>query len=207
MTKSLNLKWALSGVIGLAILIWLAILVIKGVNVADSWAAIKEIPTVVGWLTPVGLWFATWGWRCRIFKGWLVLVPDLNGTWEGEFRSEWIDPATQKKIPPKKAFLVIKQTLFEIHCCQMTAESKSYSRAATVQSAPDGHLNVVEFTYSNSPRVSVQHRSQAHDGACSLEVVEKPDRKLVGKYWTERNTKGEMDFKFLSKEMRQEFGG
>lgn len=205
MTKSLNFKWVSFAFISLAIVLWVLILVFKKVEFAVSWAAIKEIPTVVGWMVPLGLWFGTSAWRWRIFKGWLVLVPDLNGTWEGEFRSEWIDPKTNQRIPPKKAFMVIRQTLFETHCCQMTAESKSYSRATTVQSAPDGHLKVLEFTYSNSPRVSVQHRSQAHDGACSVEVIDKPDRKLVGKYWTERNTKGELEFKFLSKDFRQEF--
>lgn len=205
MTKSLNLKWALSGVIGLAILIWLAILWVKGVEFVDSWTAMKEIPTVVGWMTPIGIWFVTRGWRWRVFKGWLVLIPDLNGTWEGEFRSEWIDETTKQQIPPKKAFLIVKQTLFEIHCSQMTAESKSYSRAAIVQPAPDDHLNVLEFTYSNSPRVSIQHRSKAHDGACSMEIIDKPYRKLVGKYWTERPTKGELEFKFQSKDLRQEF--
>lgn len=205
MTKTLNIKWALTGVIGVSVLVWLAILIFKGVQIADSWEAIKEIPTVIGWITPIALWFIASGWRLRIFRGWLVLIPDLNGTWEGELRSEWVDPTTNQRTAPKKAFLVIKQTLFETHCTQMTAESKSFSRAAIVQSAPDGHLNVVEFTYSNAPRVSVQHRSQAHDGACSLEVIESPERKLVGKYWTERNTKGELEFKFASKEMRQEF--
>lgn len=205
MTKSLNLKWTLSGIVGLAISIWLLILIFKGVKIANSWEAIKEIPTVVGWLTSISLLFVTWGWRCRLFKGWLVLIPDLNGTWEGELRSEWIDPVTGQKIPPKKVLLVIKQTLFETHCCQMTAESKSFSRAATIQSSPDGHLKVLEFTYSNSPKISVQHRSSPHDGACSMEVIEKPHRKLLGKYWTDRGTKGELDFKFQSKELRQEF--
>lgn len=205
MTNSLNLKWALSGVVGLAIIIWIGILLIKGVEVADSWKAIKEIPTVIGWLTPAVVWFISRGWRSCIFKGWLVLIPDLNGTWEGEFRSEWVDPQTGIKIPPKKAYLVIKQTLFETHCCQMTEESKSYSRAAIVQTAPDGNLRILEFTYSNTPRVSVQHRSQAHYGACSIEVIDKPDRKLVGKYWTERLTKGELEFSFQSKEMRQQY--
>lgn len=205
MAKNLNLKWALTGIIGLAIAIWFGILRFKGLVAPISWENLKEIPAVVGWMTPVGIWFATWGWKCRIFKGWLVLIPNLNGTWEGEFRSEWIDPQTGNKIPPKKAYLVIRQTLFETHCCQITEESKSYSRAATVQSAPDGNLDILEFTYSNTPRVSVQHRSQAHDGACSMEVIDKPARKLLGKYWTDRSTKGELEFIFRSKDMRQEF--
>ncbi len=191
--------------VGLTILVWIIILMVKGIEVANGWAAIKEIPTVVGWLTPFALWFASTGWRWRIFKGWLVLTPDLNGTWEGDIRSEWIDPHTGQKIPSIKTYLIIKQTLFDIHCCQITQESKSYSRAATIQRSPDGNISVIEFTYSNTPKVSVHYRSRSHDGACTLDVITGRQRKLIGKYWTDRNTKGEIELQFFSKERRQEF--
>ena len=59
--------------------------------------------------------------------------------------------------------------------------------------------------YSNKPRVSVHDRSLAHDGACSLDIISKGTRKLVGKYWTDRQTKGEMTFEYLGKDQIESF--
>lgn len=205
MTKSLNFKAASFAFVIIAVVFWILILLFKRVEFVTSWDAIKELPTVVGWMVPFGLAFERWAWRWPVFRGWLVLIPDLNGTWEGEFRSEWVDPKTNQKVSPQKAYLVIRQTLFTTSCCHITAESKSYSRAATIQPAPDDNLKILEYLYSNSPIVSVHYRSHAHEGACSLEIIDKPDRKLKGKYWTERSTKGEMEFRYLSQEMRQQY--
>ena len=205
MTKIINIKAAGLLVVSMAIFIWLVVTFYKNNELVTLWNALKAIPTTAGYLTLLLTLFANHIWRLPIFRDWLVLIPDLNGTWEGEFRSEWIDPGTNQKIPPKKAYIVIRQTLFETNCTQMTAESKSYSRAATILPTPDNNLRTLEFTYANTPKVSVQHRSQAHEGACCLEIRDNPGRKLVGKYWTERGTKGELEFTFKSKTRIQSF--
>lgn len=202
MTNSLNLKLALQILAIFIILIWLAICKFSGTS-TFSWAAINAIFTSVGFVTPMAILFAKWGWRWRIFRGWLVLIPNLNGTWEGEFRSEWIDPKTQEKIP-RKAYLVIKQALFSAHCYLLTNESKSDSFGINIEQTKSGKF-IVSYVYSNSPRASVQHRSKAHDGASKLDLIEKPNKKLAGKYFTERDTKGELAFKLVSKKLRQEF--
>jgi hypothetical protein len=204
MNNVINFKRAVSLVVGLSVVIWFGILFFKD-QTATLPDAVRAIPTTAGYLTIILTFFISYAWRWKVFSGWLVLIPDLNGTWEGEFRSEWIDPKTNQKIGPKPAYLVIRQTLLETHCTQMTAESKSYSRAATILPTPDNNLRTLEFTYANSPKVSVQHRSQAHEGACCMEIIDSPSRKLCGKYWTERGTKGELEFKFLDKARRQQF--
>jgi hypothetical protein len=205
MTQTLNFKSAVTGVVAIGIVTWVLLLYIKGIPQAISIEAAQQIPSAAGWVTALLVAFGKWGWKWRIFRGWLVQVSDLTGTWEGVLQSSWKDPATGNQIPPIKINMVIHHTLFNITCRQMTRESTSYSRAATISCASDGYLCVLQFTYANSPRVSVQYRSSAHDGACSLEIIENPNRKLVGKYWTERLTKGEMELRFISKELRQEF--
>ncbi len=166
---------------------------------------VKEIPTIAGWLLFIGILFITKGWRLCMFRRWLVLIPDLNGTWEGEIQSEWKDPKTDKRIPSKRACLVIRQTLFQTHFHLMTEESESHSRAGSILLSPDGNNKIAEFTYFNSPRISVQNKSKGHDGACSLKIIESPQRKLVGKYWTDRGTTGELKFSFKSSVPTQEF--
>ena len=208
MGRSLNLKVAVGIVGALTVCAWLLLLAFNGIAVPFTWDALKEIPTAAGYVGTIVFLFAQWGWRIPIFRGWLVLVPDLNGTWKGKLTSTWIDPKTQKSVPPIDGYLVIRQSLIKISCVLLTKESKSSSRAATILIDEDHQSKVLEFTYSNAPRVSVQYRSTAHDGATVLDIVTKPKRKLIGKYWTDREpsaTKGEIEFSFHSKEHRESF--
>lgn len=71
--------------------------------------------------------FATILWKITIFQNWLVLVPNLNGIWEGQIQSDWISPDTNEKLPPIDAQLFIRQSLFHISCVMKTAEMTSRS--------------------------------------------------------------------------------
>jgi hypothetical protein len=205
--NSISLKWAVPALGGLGISIWALLLYVKGINVPFTVEAAKEVPNATGYVTFVSIIFSQWLWKIPWLQGWLVTVPNLNGTWEGDLVSTWKDPQTGKSPGPIKVFLVVRQSLFKMSCVLMTKESKSWSRAVSIQTAPDGALKVLEFTYSNSPKPTVQHRSKAHDGACSLEVIANKTPKLTGKYWTERATTGEMDLKFKNRRHRQSFDG
>ncbi len=57
---------------------------------------------------------------------------------------------------------------------------------------------------SSKPRLSLNERSIPHDGTVVFQIIEKPTRKLVGRYWTERLTKGEITLEFRSKELLEE---
>ena len=205
MNRNLNFKWTLTALTGASILIWILILFLKGIAIPSSWEAIKEIPAVVGWISPFVLWFIKWGWKISIFRGWLVVVPDLNGTWKGTLQTSWKNPETGGIPGPIDAYLVIKQSLFKMSCVQMTRESKSWSSSSAISIDPDNQIKILDFVYSNKPRVGVHDRSNAHDGACSLEIIESNPKKLEGKYWTDRNTKGEMLFKYEGKQLKQSF--
>lgn len=208
MGRALDFKLAATAVAVLGAATWMIILAAKGINVPFEWEAIKEIPAAAGYVATLVILFVKWGWRIPIFHGWFVLVPDLNGTWKGKINSLWINPDTGKTPPPIDAYLVIRQSLDKISCILLTGESRSISHAATVLIDDDHQLKVLELTYTNSPRVSVEHRSTAHDGAAVLDVITSPKRKLIGKYWTDRTpaaTKGEMNFDFQNRKHRQTF--
>ncbi len=210
MGRSIEIKIAATILAILGVAVWLVVLAFRGISVPFTWEALKAIPEAAGYVGTVALIFAKWAWKIPIFQGWLVLVPNLNGTWKGKMRSLWIDPQTGATTPPFDAYLVIRQSLLGISCILLTHESRSISRAATVLIDDDHQLKALEFTYSNSPRVTVQFRSMAHDGASLLDIISKPKRKLIGKYWTDRvpvATKGEMDFSFHSKKFRETFAG
>jgi hypothetical protein len=52
-----------------------------------------------------------WLWRLPIFRGWLVTVPYIQGTWYGDLQSTWVNPTTGAGIPPLKVILIVRQAL------------------------------------------------------------------------------------------------
>ena len=202
-----NLNWKLASIVLAFTLIvfWLILLSCKGIEPGISPKALQEVYAAIAYLLPTIGFFNKYLWRLIIFRKWLVLVPDINGTWKGSLQSDWINPKTEAPPRPIDAYMVIRQSLFSISCIQMTAESKSWSRSSAISMDSENQRKSLDFIYSNKPEVLLGNRSTDHEGACSLEIIDGNTRKLKGKYWTLRNTKGSMEFTFETKKARQEF--
>ena len=57
--------------------------------------------------------FVSWAWRWRIFRGWLVPIPNLNGEWEGKI--------FYKEEEKEKTRIVTSGVLFRLSgmfCCR-----------------------------------------------------------------------------------------
>jgi hypothetical protein len=179
--------------------LWLLLLALGGHH-EISFAALKEIPHVVVIYTILYLIFIKWGWRWRIFRGWLVALPDLQGTWEGTLKSTWVDPETSKTPEPIRATLVICQTFHEITCSLRTGESSSESSAALLSKRESGDGVRLSYVYTNRPMAQARPRSEMHDGAANLELITHDlKRRLEGQYWTGRKTTGDMNFIFKTR--------
>ena len=176
-----------------------------GANITDLWSALrigyKAIPIV---LLVAGL-FVTHMWRWRVFRGWLVPFPDLNGTWHGHIRSTWVDPDTGNVSPPIPVILSVKQSFSRISCVMRTAEMTSRSYLAGFWLDGDEQVRKLGYSYHSSPAVSIRDRSQAHDGSVVYELVGHPVNKLVGTYWTGRKTTGEIELTFRTVDLLDEF--
>src|SRR5271157_4107806 len=116
--------------LGLLLSLWVIVLSVTGTKLVINWEAIKKLPDVVTLYLILSLIFTKWLWRLRVFRGWLVPFPDLAGTWEGEIRSTWKDPETDRHTPRIPVILVVRQTFSSIACAVFTKESESYSTAA-----------------------------------------------------------------------------
>ena len=81
-------------------------------------------------------------------------------------------------------------------------ESSSYSEGFLIDS--DRQIKNVSYSYTSKPRLSLNERSIPHDGTAVFQIIEKPKQKLVGRYWTERLTKGEIILGYHSKELLEE---
>ena len=89
----------------LILLLWAAVLEATRTPLSiANLEALEKLPDVVTLFLLITFAFKKWWWRWKVFKGWLVRVPDLEGTWEGELHSTWINPETAQRIPSKEWF-------------------------------------------------------------------------------------------------------
>lgn len=141
--------------------------------------------TVCG-LTIISSLFISFGWKCKIFKGWLVVIPNLSGKWTGTMYSNYGTPPLE--IP---AEVEIKQTFFHTVVKLKTGESKSNSLVASFDIDKDKGVALLIYSYYNIPKATVQDRSEIHYGTTILDISE-DETELNGFYWTNRETKGDM---------------
>lgn len=119
--------------------------------------------------------------------------PRLDGLWRVDLR-----PTADSHIPPGgnrgpiSAFMVVSQTYWTIGVRQLTKESTSDSRAYFWSRRTGAEVEVLSFIYENRPKQEHQPRSAAHLGSCSLEPASRTPTGMIGVYFTDRYTKGDM---------------
>lgn len=202
--RNANLKVSLWILLVLSAIIWFLFAYFTGLDlskISDFFSLIPEVVTLD--LIAITI-FVKWLWRWEWFRGWLVPFPDLNGTWLGEIRSEWIDQEKCKKIPPIPAMLTVRQTFFSTSCVMQTKEMRSDSYGEEFQIDEERQIKQFIYSYVSRPKISLQERSNIHHGTVLFEVIGSPKMKLKGRYWTDRKTIGEMEFIFHSKKIFEE---
>lgn len=133
-----------------------------------------------------------WLWRLPLVQRIPGVPRSVRGTWKGILTSLWIDPATKTAPPLKTAYLVVRQTASRVTVKLFTDESRSSSALASV-SEVDGSW-MLTYLYLNKPDMHVEHRSRMHHGSAVFDVTGNPASHLKGRYWTDRDSKGELDF-------------
>lgn len=132
-------------------------------------------------------WIWRWPWAQAI-KG----VPrNVRGTWRGSLTSLWTDKSGQR-VPTKDVYIVVRQTFATVSVALFTDESASRSSLGRVSSL-DSQAQL-DYIYLNKPDPQFEPRSRIHHGSTSLNVIGKPPSRLRGRYWTDRNSHGELDF-------------
>lgn len=131
-------------------------------------------------------------WMLRKFPQLQVMTfPDLNGIWKGDMISTWIDPETDKPIPPIPTTITIRQKFFSTHISLKTRESRSESTRAVLERFPETKRFRVWYSYNNDPIAQVKKRSSPHEGVAYLEMHWDEDKNtLTGTYYTSRSTIG-----------------
>ncbi|WP_157985329.1 Cap15 family cyclic dinucleotide receptor domain-containing protein [Lentzea terrae] len=187
MTKNVVIRT----VVGVAVLVFVVGAWIKSGQLDLGW--LKYFSIAVLTATAVLALWDIWLWRLDIIQ----LIPgvprSVRGTWQGTLTSFWVDPETDKSPDPKTVYLVVRQSSSHVSVTLLTNESRSTSSLAAV-SEVDG-TSQLTYLYLNRPDARFEHRSRIHHGSTALIASgNKKQRRLKGRYWTDRDTKGELDF-------------
>jgi len=203
--RHLNIKAFLSIIVPLSIFLWILLIFLSELGVDPVWNATKKIPSVI--TIDFGIWllFAKWAWKWKIFQGWLVPFPVLEGTWAGFMKSTWIDPVTGNTLTSIPFTLVIRQSFLNVNCSIYTKESSSTSYSADVLVDKETKRKQLIYHYTNRPQASVRNRSEIHDGTVLLDVIGAKPNEMKGEYWTSRKTTGDIEVKFVSKKLEEKF--
>lgn len=167
-----------------ALALWLS-----GVPVELSWLRYYSLAVLVALI----LWTSwdRWLWRLPVLRSLPGTPPVIAGTWKGSLTSLWEDPAG-KPAGSKPAYLVVHQTASSTSASMFTDEARSESTVADVEKSASGATLV--YTYLAQPDVTVEDRSRMHHGATMLHVSRSPAQRLEGRYWTDRDTRGRLEF-------------
>jgi len=162
-----------------------------GTTVKDVGSALKLAYKTVPIIILIWAGFVGFAWKWKVFKGWLVAFPDLDGTWQGSIQTTWKD--SDGNTPgPIPVILTIKQSFGRVSCVMRTAEMSSWSYLADFWLDTDEQIRKLGYSYTSSPGLLVQDRSAAHDGTMVMEIIGDPVTKLKGIYWTTRETTGDV---------------
>ncbi|HUQ63890.1 MAG TPA: hypothetical protein VM121_09055 [Acidimicrobiales bacterium] len=149
-----------------------------------SYAVTAAVALVTAW--------DRWLWRLVISQKVAAVPRNLNGTWKGVLTTFWVDPETGVVPPPKPAFLVVRQTATTVSATMITDQMRSVSSLASL-SGVDGQRSL-EYMYLSRPDSRYEMHSRIHHGSTSLDVTGIPPDRLRGRYWTNRDSRGELDF-------------
>lgn len=186
-------------------------IVVVGVFAAGIWSTDGQLQA--GWLRFYSLAvlaailvLALWDhllWRWALAQKVAAVPRDLRGTWRGTLTSFWIDPDTQISPPPKTVYLVVRQSSSALSVVLLTDESWSKSSLASVTS--DGTTVSLDYMYLNFPDSRFEERSRIHHGSASFSVAGRPAERLRGRYWTNRDSRGELLFDARARGLADDF--
>ena len=145
----------------------------------DIYALFGFAGEAIGVAAIIMVCYEKWIWRVDP----LVKIPYIAGKYKGSIKSTY-----NQEI--KEASLIIKQSLLSVEVTLNTDESESRSISGSVEEVL-GKPELI-YTYLNEPTVKAKDKSSIHHGTATFIISDK--RHLIGQYYTDRNTAGDMDF-------------
>lgn len=109
-------------------------------------------------------------------------TPNIAGSYSAKFISDF----DRKK---RNVNFIIKQDLFNAYISYDTKESESKSICSNLVEEIAGDWSLI-YIYNNQPNNLERKHSEIHQGTCIMKI--KNNKIVSGKYYTDRNTKGDI---------------
>lgn len=161
-----------------------------GGEVELQWLRFYSIAVLVA-VAALNLW-EVWFWRLPIFQRSEKVARDIRGTWQGALTPITTNPQTEDASEAKTVYLVVRQTASTASVVLYTDEARS--KSTMVQITNEDGLVTLDYLYLGRPDSRVEDRSRMHHGAALFDVNGRPATRIRGRYWTDRDTRGELEF-------------
>lgn len=181
--------------IGIAAVVWFVVAVLTHQSAQTT--ALKTVSIAGTVVTIAFLLYDRFIWKLAVVRA-FTKKPLVSGTWRGTLQSDYVRPGESGRIPPIPTVIRFKQTNSSLVATLFTCESESISEQGQLVKEEDDRWRL-SWVYSNTPRQSVQERSEPHRGVCDLHVSGKDGERLAGRYFTGRKTTGEIELTEWSK--------
>lgn len=142
-------------------------------------------------------------WKYKV-SNLIINIPDLNGRYEGEMISSYLDENGNKK--KLKCIMEITQTASKVHVYTYVGDFQNIqsSNSTTICEELEKQKNGFYRLYYNYENESSQPDKGGHKGTAYLEFF--PDIKtLKGKYFNDRNNTGSIIVNLKSKKLKGRF--
>jgi len=179
--------------IGLAILVFVAQIILAGLNSFTITTVLSKASIAITIALIFHYIFSKWVWKFKILRPLIVKVPNLHGTWTGNLVSHWIDPQTGNQIPPINIRVYIRQTFNNVSVEVHTDKMVSISYVADFVTNPDSGVQELCYIYTSKSKLESRDVNPWHDGTTRLAIYDGPNPRLEGEYWTSRKTVGSLD--------------
>lgn len=172
--------------IGIGAVIWLAGFVLNNFKVV-SFESLKSINLGISMAAVFWFGYFKWVWKWPYFRK-ILYRPNVNGTWLGEFKSDWKNDKGLEN-PPKKFVLVIRQHWLSISIRAFTDLQKTESYVETLIFDDSKGVKLIAYLFSEKRVGAGDHGSR--QGAAELDLIEDGSKKyLEGHFWTQAGTRG-----------------
>lgn len=188
----------LAGVVG-----WLVHVLVEPFLAQVSWGQHLRAPSVLALIMAVMWVYNSTLWKLPICNK-LLTVPNLSGSYQGviRYRRDGVDMVKETVVQIiQTASHVTVHSYFRFPGGEHAEETHSVSTASDL-SRRDG-FDHLDFLYRNSGD-KYRGTTGAHEGWVSLKYLP-GDKKLVGYYFTDRQTRGEMEVTFVQKKVTGQF--
>lgn len=170
-----------------------------GINIFTKEGAVK-IPTIISIISFFWVFYISYGWKWPIIK-YIVYQENINGTWYGKYTSK---DFTSNEVYKGKIAVVIRQSFLRIDVTSLTNKFINYSFGEAFTHDSKNKSNQLIYLYSQSEFKPTD--DNIRKGTSELMLQVNLDEKLLfGDFWTNHNSKGNLNLKKVSSKHAKSF--